>query len=418
MKVPGLYLFSTATAILALTGTAHAGSVAPVGGDAFNVKAKVDLSTLTRDNFMATIEPVAKTETGHELVFYDFADTLCDLLAAEVGRFTKETGIPAKHVCVDGDAATQQLIAAKQANAEAPADVFFGPNNSMRAMTEAGVVANIPLVDVLPNAAKLEPNAAHMSRGFSHGGTVLPFHRNQTVLAYNSAIVKGLPDTLDGVFQYAKDNNLKVAVTNPTEGGSGSGFLETAMLALAPADCQKDLYDFTLSKDQADAVATKCMAPVVSFFNDRKSLIEFTNSNEASLQAIANNVAPIATVWEDDLYTLAGKGLVPKETRPALLKTGEVGDGDGMFVVASTPSAEAALLLANFLMSDEVQINKMEKTGSRTARLDISTAGKIPADLAPFLVPDAQYQERTKPRINGLISDAAADLFVKQVIAQ
>ncbi|HVZ00252.1 MAG TPA: extracellular solute-binding protein [Dongiaceae bacterium] len=417
MKAPGIFLFSAAALVLAGTGAARAGSVAPVGGDAFNVKAEIDLTKLTREDFDAMVTPVAKTETAHELVFYDFADTLCDLLAGEVARFTKETGIPAKHVCVDGDAATQQLIAAKQANAEAPADVFFGPNNSMRALTAAGVVANIPLVDVLPNAAKLEPNAAQTSRGFSHGGTVLPFHRNQTVLAYNSAIVKALPDTLQGVFDYARANNVKVAITNPTEGGSGSGFLETAMLALAP-DCQGDLYDFSLSEDQAKAVARKCMAPVVAYFKEQKPLIEFTNGNEASLQAIANNVAPIATVWEDDLYTLAGKGLVPKETRPALLKTGEVGDGDGLFIVASTPSAEASLLLANFLMSDEVQIGKMEKTGSRTARLDLSTAGKIPANLASFLVPDQQYQERTKPRINGLISDAAADIFVKEVIAQ
>ena len=418
MKAIGIPLSIAASFLLAGVGTAQAGSVAPVGGDSFNVKAQIDLTKLTRDNFDAMVTPVAKTETGHELVFYDFADTLCDILAGEIANFTKQTGIPAKHVCVDGDAATQQLIAAKQANAEAPADVFFGPNNSMRALTAAGVVANIPLVDVLPNAAKLEPNAAHMSRGFSHGGTVLPFHRNQTVLAYNSSIVKDLPDTLQGVFDYAKANGIKVAVTNPTEGGSGSGFLETAMLALSPADCQKDLYDFSLSEDQAKGVAEKCMAPVVAYFKEQKPLIEFTNGNEASLQAIANNVAPIATVWEDDLYTLAAKGLVPKETRPSLLKTGEVGDGDGMFVVASTPSLEASLLLANFLMSDEVQLNKMEKTGSRTARLDLSTAGKIPDNLAPFLVPDAQYQERTKPRINGLISDAAADIFVKDVIAQ
>ena len=417
MKAPVVSLFSAAALLLGGTGFAEAGSVAPVGGDSFNVKAQIDLTKLTRDDFDSMVTPVAKGETSHTLVFYDFADTLCDLLAGEVARFSKETGIPATHVCVDGDAATQQLIAAKQANAQSPADVFFGPNDSMRALTEAGVVANIPLVDVLPNAAKLEPNAAHMSRGFSHGGTVLPFHRNQTVLAYNSAIVKSLPDTLQGVFDYAKANNVKVAVTNPTQGGSGSGFIETAMLALAP-ECKDDLYNFSLTKDQAAAVAAKCMAPVVAYFKTQKPEIEFTNSNEASLQAIANNVAPIATVWEDDLYTLAAKGVVPKETRPALLKTGEVGDGDGLFVVSSTPSVEASLLLANFLMSDEVQLNKMVKTGSRTARLDISTAGKIPADLAPFLVPDAQYQQDTRPRINGLISDAAADIFVKEVIAE
>jgi putative spermidine/putrescine transport system substrate-binding protein len=392
-------------------------AIEPVGSDKFNVTAHVDLAQLNRNNFATVITPVAKQQTSHEIVFYDFADTLCELLASEVAKFTANTGIPVKHVCVEGDAATQQFIAAKQANSASPADVFFGPNNNMRALTEAGVVANIALVDLLPNTAKLEENAARRSRGFSHGGTIVPFHRNQTVLAYNSAEVKDLPDTLAGVFDYVKQNGIKIAITNPTEGGSGSGFLETAMLALAP-DCKDDLYNFELTKEEAQAVAEKCMKPVIEFFKAAKPMIEFTNGNEASIQAIANNVAPIATVWEDDLYTLASKGLVQKTVRPVLLKTGEVGDGDGMFVSASTPSLEASLLLADFLMSDEVQIMKMEKTGSRTARLDLGTGGKIPPELAQFLVPDAMYQADTRPRINGLISSPAADMFVKAVIAE
>src|SRR5438105_726184 len=107
MKAPGILLFSAATFALAGIGAARAGSVAPVGGESFNVKAQIDLTKLTRDDFDAMVTPVARTETTHELVFYDFADTLCDILAAEVTRFTQETGIPAKHVCVDGDAATQ-----------------------------------------------------------------------------------------------------------------------------------------------------------------------------------------------------------------------------------------------------------------------------------------------------------------------
>jgi len=50
--------------------------------------------------------------------------------------------------------------------------------------------------------------------------------------------------------------------------------------------------------------------------------------------------------------------------------------------------------------------------------LDLSTGGKIPPELAQFLVPDAMYQANTRPRINGLISSAAADMFVKAVIAE
>jgi multiple sugar transport system substrate-binding protein/putative spermidine/putrescine transport system substrate-binding protein len=407
----------SAIALAIALAAAPAVAAEPVGAASFNVKATIDLKALSQPTFVALVEPAAKAETARPLVFYDFADTLCDLMTAESARFSKETGIPVKHVCAEGDAATQQIIAAVGTGRPAPMDVFFGPNNAMRALTAAKAIANLDLVDLLPNAAHLDPEAARRSRGFTHGGTVVPFHRNQTVIAYDSAAVAAPPDTLSALFDYAKAHQLKVAVTNPTKGGSGSGFLETAMLALSP-DCAKDLYDFSLDEAAAKAVAARCMAPVVAFFNDRKALIDYTGSNENSLQALANKTATFATVWEDDLYTLASKGMVPKTVRPFLLATGEVGDGDGFFITASTDKLEAALLFADFLMSDAVQIKKLEDTGSRTARRDLATAGRIPDKLAFFLVPDAEYQQRTRPRINGLISDAAADLFVEQVIAR
>ena len=412
------YAISALSASIFLVGsiaTAIAG--APVGGDAFNVKAKVDLKALDSGNFDATLAPVAKAEGGSEVVFYDFADTLCDLLAKETEGFTAATGIKVKHVCVDGDTATQQLLAAQQAGGAPPADLFFGPNNNMRALTKAGVVANLELIKLLPNAVQVDLDAGTRSRGFEHGGTVVPFHRNQTVIAYNAANVANPPSGLPAIFDYVKANNLKIAVTNPTKGGSGSGFIESALLALAP-ECKSDLYNFALSEDDAKAVAQRCMPKVVQFFKDRKDLIDFTNGNENSIEDIANGVVAFATVWEDDLYTLAAKGMVPKTVKPLLLATGEVGDGDGLFVVSGTDKLEAALLYANFLMSDKVQIDKLEQTGSRTARLDLATEGKIPDKLASYLVPDAAYHQATRPRINGLISDAAADIFVEQVIAQ
>jgi len=384
-----------------------AGAIEPLGGSDFNVKAKVDLKTLDRSNFIAVLTPVAKGEGASELVFYDFADTLCDLLAKESQGFTDQTGIKVKHVCVDGDTATQQIIAAEQSGSKPPVDVFFGPNNSMRAMTKAGAIANLPLVTLVPQAQDLDQEAALRSRGFQHGGTVIPFHRNQTVIAYDSAKIAEPPSGLVEIFDYAKAHDLKVAVTNPTKGGSGSGFIESALLALAP-ECKNDLYDFSLTEDQAKA----------AFFKERQGIIDYTNGNENSIQEIANGVVGFATVWEDDLYTLAAKGMVPKTVKPMLLSSGEVGDGDGVFVLSSTDRVEAALLYVNFLMSDQVQIDKLEQTGSRTARLDLQTAGKIPDRLATYLVPDQLYHERTRPRINGQISDAAADIFVAQVIAQ
>ena len=391
------------------------GAASPVGSDKFNVRAQIDLSKLTRDNFTAMVTPAAKSQSG--LVFYDFADTLCELLAKESADFTQQTGIAVKHVCVDGDTATQQLIAEAQANKPASADLFFGPNNSMRTLTKAGVIANLSLVDLLPNAADVEPAAARASRGFKHSGTVVPFHRNQTALAYNSALVRNPPQTFEALLAFAKEHSGKVTVTDPTHGGSGSGFLESALLKFSP-QCKDDYYNFDLTKEQAAAAGQKCMEPVLAYWRALRPYVKFSSSNENSIKALANNVALVATVWEDDLYTLATKGLVPQTARPVLLQTGQVGDGDGLFIVASTQKLEAALLYVNFLMSDKVQIDKLEQTGSRTARVNLQTKGKIPDKLAKFLLLDAMYHDRTRPRINGQITDAAADLFVKEIIAK
>jgi ABC-type uncharacterized transport system YnjBCD substrate-binding protein len=410
-KLSGLIAVTVIGILVSVDPAAWA--VNPVGSSSFNVQSHIDLRALTRADFYAAVTPVAKAQTN--VVFYDFADTLCELLAKEVADFSRSTGIGVKHVCVDGDVATQQLIAEKQAGKAASADVFFLPNNNVRIMTGAGLIANLPLVDLLPNARDVDPSVARESRGYRHGGTALPFHRNQTSLAYNSQFVSKPPDTFESLFDFAKSHSGKVAITTPGRGGSGSGFLETALLAFAP-QCQKELYTYGISDEQAADIAARCMPPVLDYFRKIKPYVTFTNGNEASVQAVANNSAYVATVWEDDLYTLASKGLVPKTVHPILLKSGEVGDGDGLIILSTTSKLEASLLLADFLMGDKVQIDKLEQTGSRTARVSLKTAGQIPPTLAPFLLPDAMYHERTATRINGVISNAAVKIFVQQIL--
>src|SRR5256712_11577366 len=182
---------------LAVILVAPVGAANPVGADKFNVQAQIALSKLTRDNCAVMVTPAAKSQSG--LVFYDFADTLCELLAKESADFTQQTGIAVKHVCVDGDTATQQLIAEAQAGKPASADLFFGPNNSMRALTKAGVIANLPLVDLLPNATDVEQAAARASRGFKHGGAGGPGHRDQNALGHNRALVNNAAPAVEGL---------------------------------------------------------------------------------------------------------------------------------------------------------------------------------------------------------------------------
>ena len=406
-----------AVSVVALATAASA--VEPVGSDSFNLDTPFDLSALTLENFEATLRPVA-TEEG-TLVFYDFTESFTPL-------FT-ETVIPAfeaaypeidvQYFSVDGSNAVQQLIAARQANQPSPADVFFMPNGQVKTANQAGIIANLPLATMLPSAQDLEPNAATVARGYDHGGVVVPYHRNQTAIGYDTRFVSAedAPKTLDELLAYAQANPMKVAVTSPARGGSGSGFLESAILAKAPAECQGDLYNFDISEDDAKAwAAGPCLEPVMAYFRELKPVVEITNGNSDTLTLIANGQASVGTVWEDMGYDFIGRGLLPPTVKFRLLETGQVGDGDGVMIPSGTERPAAALLFVNFLLSDAMQLKKLELNGSRTARTRLDISGAMNADLVERLVPNEQYLELSRPRISNVVSSAAQARFVEEIL--
>jgi ABC-type uncharacterized transport system YnjBCD substrate-binding protein len=260
-----------------------------------------------------------------------------------------------------------------------------------------------------------------VSRGYVHGGVVAPYHRNQTAIGIDTRAlaVADAPQSLPAILDWARANPGKFAMTSPARGGSGGGFLESAILALATPECAAQAQDFTLTAEQAkEWAAGPCLDPVIAYFNELKPLVEITNGNTDTLTLIANGVATVGTVWEDQTFDYIGRGLLPPSVRVTLLETGQVGDGDGIMIPAGTERVEAALLFVNWLMSDEAQVMKTSLNGSRTARTGLDLAGAVDPAKAERLVPTAVHQERSRARISGVVSSAATDRFVAEVIGQ
>jgi putative spermidine/putrescine transport system substrate-binding protein len=197
-------LLST-TVILAALSAGSVGAEQPVGADAFNVDSPVDLMSLTPDTFETTLAPAAE---GTEIVFYDFTESFGPLFIDNlIPAFNaKYPGITVTHLSIAGDAAVQQLIAAHEAGADAPADVFFMPNGQVRVANEAGVIANLPLHTMLPAAPDLAEEAATKSRGYFHGGIVAPFHRNQTAIGFDTRSIAAadVPLTFEAILDWAR----------------------------------------------------------------------------------------------------------------------------------------------------------------------------------------------------------------------
>ena len=394
-----------------------AAAVEPVGAPDFNIKTDIDLKALDTGNFYDVLVPAAKA--GGEVVFYDFGESEKDLFAEIIRRFEEKYGVTIDYHQVDGEQAVQQLIAARQAGKASPVDIFWMPNGQVRVANEAGVIANLPLNTMLPSAPDVAENPATVSRGYVHGGIVAPFHRNQTAIGYDTRAIEpgSEPKTFPELLAYAKANPMKVAVTNPTKGGSGSGFLETAILAMTSPDCQARLYDYTLTPAEAEAwAAGPCMDAVIGYFKELKPYVEFTNGNSDTLNLMANGQVAVATVWEDMVFDFIGRGLLPPQIKSRLLTEGEVGDGDGAMIPSSAQKLAGALLFMDYLMSDEIQLYKLGVNGSRSARTGLDIASALAPEVVERLVPQDQYAAFARPRIAGTVTDAASARFVTEIL--
>ena len=413
-------ILAGSVAVSALLAASALWAVEPVGGDAFNVESPVDLATLTPETFVETLRPIAG---GTEIVFYDFTESFGPLFVDNlIPAFTAAyPDITVTHISIDGAAGVQQLIAAHEAGRGSPADVFFMPNGQVRLANESGVIANLPLHTMLPAAPDLAIEPSTVSRGYFHGGVVVPFHRNQTAIGYDTRSLDAgdVPQTFAAILDWARANPGRFAMTSPAGGGSGGGFMESAIIGLASDDCVAQARDFSLTPEQAvEWAAGDCLDPVMTYFDELEEFVEITNGNTDTLNLIANGVASMGTVWEDQTFDFIGRGLLPPTVRTTLLESGQVGDGDGIMIPSGTDNIAAALLFVNFLLSDEAQVMKVGLNGSRSARMELDLSAAIDTDMADRLIPTSIFNERSLGRIAGVVSSAATDRFVVEILQQ
>ncbi len=403
-----------AASIIALAATsALAGDPStPAFGDSFNVTDKsVDFSKLTRENFYDVLVPLAK-EKGN-LTFYSYWPPTPLIVFQEkiIPSFEKKYGIKVNYLSVEPDTGLQQLDAAYREHKASPTDAYF----SCDLPTNLDEIANVRLVDLLPNAADLNPKLSFSYKGIQHNGSYLPFHGNQTVLAYNSAVVKEMPDTFEGLLEYAKAHPHTVAITTPRS-GSGSGFLIGVANAFMTKACVARYLDLSAKESEIDAMFDgPCFEPVWGYLKDLLKVAELTNGNTDTLNLMANGVAQIGTAWEDLTYSfIVGKQL-PGTIRVTIPKSGQPGGAEGVFIPSNAQNLAAAMLFVDEMLAPEHQAWKLANFASRSAKTKLDSS-LIPAEAQNYLVPGDIYAERPIGRPNPKMQSAAINNFIKHVL--
>jgi multiple sugar transport system substrate-binding protein/putative spermidine/putrescine transport system substrate-binding protein len=376
----------TATLTMTCAGAVRAAALKPAGFDA---------STLSRENFLQVLEPVAQREG--RLVFYNFAGTL-DPVWKEglIPRFTQRYGVKVEYHNVRRDQANQQLISIHKAGMPSPVDVYFagGPDN-YALLRASGVIAPFNLSRLLPNLQAVPPQYKDVVFGVDTGGAWPIVNRNQVALAYDSASLPTaqVPTSFDELLTWAEKNPKRFAITSPAKGGSGGGFLYSAALHfVTEPQARKALRDARMTNEQVvrwarDAVG---LDPLWRYLTRLLKVAELTNGNADTLNLINNRQVWIGTAWEDQVMTFVRSGQLPPTMRLTLLRKGMVASGDGLIVTANARSPAAALLFIDMAFGKEFQIWKLEHHASRSPRSDIDAATVVSADAARFMLPQAQ----------------------------
>jgi ABC-type uncharacterized transport system YnjBCD substrate-binding protein len=183
-------------------------------------------------------------------------------------------------------------------------------------------------------------------------------------------------------------------------------------------DCRTTLTNYAITPDQAKQfAASACMKPAWDYYKDLLKVSEVTKGNSDTLSLIANGAGSIGTAWEDMAYDFIGRGLLPPTTRQELLKSGEVGGGDGMFFPVAGEHPAAGLLLLDFLISHDAQMEKLQINGSRSARTDIDPAASFTPAQVARLIPTAQFASRALQNMPSALNTALTGYVVSNLLS-
>ena len=405
---------------VSMTLSLSANAIEPSFGTEFNFNLPgVELASLNHENFHDVLVPLAKEEKS--LNFFDFSGSLGPIFTdVAIPSFEKKYGIKVNYYKVDGNVATQQVIASQNANRDATVDLFFvGSGGTLNSLDAAKAMANIPYHQLLPNLQDAREDIATAVNGVQHGGAYAPFHLNQVSMAYNSRRIdeQTIPTTFDELLAYAKANPMKVAITSPSRGGSGSGFAMSASMTMMSDECLDEAHDFSRTEAQAAEWAKACGQPVVDYYNELKPVVEFTNGNADTLNLLANSQVYMGSAWEDMTYTYLNQSLLPRTIRQVVLEPGLVGGADGIMIPHNAANKASALLFLNELLSSDTQIEKVQRIGSRSPRTSIDFSNEVPQNSMQFLIPSDNLEGRQQNWYNKLYTNALAEHLTLKVLA-
>lgn len=305
---------------------------------------------------MALMPRLAFAETGR-IDWYTSSDTnILDFWTNTVAPAFEAANPGVSINLVDGGDSSgiisigERAMAAKLANADPQADFFESANALLPSgAIDAGVYTNIKEAG-LSNYSKVNPLAIESEYS-------LPYRGSQVLLAYDTTKLApaDAPKSWDDLVSWIKANPGQFVYNRPDKGGSGGNFVRRAIHqanGLDPSAFTVDNYTEEFGND-ALGKAWALLQDIAPSLYDGGA---YSSGNTQSIQLLAQGVVTMTPVWSDQVLQAIDQGVLPADTGLVQLQDLALAGGfTRSIVIENGTNRDAALKLADFILSEEIQ---------------------------------------------------------------
>lgn len=255
-------------------------------------------------------------------------------------------------------AIAERAIAAMETKTDPQADFFEG----FDARQPVGAIEKGLWTDMeaagLSNYSKINPLALDIPQN-------LPYRGSQVLLAYDTTKLApaDAPKTWADLIAWINANPGQFIYNRPNKGGSGGNFVRRAIYEANGNDPTK----FKVDNYTAEA-GEAALAPAWAALNElAPSLFDqgaYTSGNTQSIQLLGQSAVTMIPAWSDQALSAIAQGVLPETT--GLVQLSDLGFPGGfsrLTIPTNGVNHEAALKLADFVLSEEIQSAVLTELG-------------------------------------------------------
>ncbi len=256
------------------------------------------------------------------------------------------------------DRIAERALAAMQASSDPQVDYFEEYETFNRPdLEKAGLFLELNAQNV--------PNLKSVPEKAFRGKYSMPYRFSQVLLAYNSEKVpeSEVPHTFADLVKWIKAHPGQFVYCRPDKGGSGGNFVARAIYEANgkdPSLFKADNFDEKTVKAEFDK-GWALLRDLHPFIYDNGS---YPAGNVPVLGLLANESVSMITAWSDQSIQAIENGTLPANTKLVQLQDLPFPGG---YAYASIPKnakhVDGALLLANFVLSQEMQTSVLKDIG-------------------------------------------------------